>query len=61
MPASGVPESKPEELRLNPLGKALPVLLKVKVVGNPLAVSWKVVPATVAVKVLLFALVITGG
>ncbi len=55
-----MPLSSPLALKVTPVGRALPVLLKVNVAGNPEAVSWKL-PFVPTVKLVLFALVIAGG
>jgi hypothetical protein len=57
--AVGVPESVPPELRVTPAGRLPAVTAKVGA-GKPVAVTVKV-PGVLNVKVVLLALVITGG
>ena len=51
VPVVGVPLSRPALDSVSPSGRLLAVV-KAKVPGKPLAVNWKVVPETPAVKVL---------
>ena len=59
VPAAGVPLSRPDELKVTPLGRG-PLVLKVIEAGKPVAVTWNE-PDVPTVKVVLFALVMAGA
>lgn len=58
MPGAGVPLSRPEELRVTPLGSGPGV--EIAGVGKPVKVTWNE-PGSPMVKVVWFALVMVGG